>query len=126
MTARILLIEDEPSLLELFSASLNEEGYAVTAFNTLAEVTADLDSGHNYDLAVLDFWVGKETSLGILKALRALKPDLPIIFMSGGADDLSLEMASALAEAGGATEFLFKPFKVGDLLTSVSTVLRSA
>lgn len=85
-----------------------------------------LETDSHYDLAVLDFWVGRESSLDILKVLRALKPDLPIIFMSGGADDLSLEMTSALAEAGGATEFLFKPFKVGDLLTAVSAALLPA
>lgn len=32
MTTRILLIEDEPALLELFNTSLNDEGYAVTAY----------------------------------------------------------------------------------------------
>lgn len=125
MTMRILLIEDEPALLDLCCSTLETEGYAVTACASLSAARESLNADLPYDLAILDFWVGKETSLDFSKALRAQQPAIPVVFMSGGTDDLSLEMTSALAEADGATEFLFKPFKMSAFLTAVSTVLGS-
>ncbi|MBO6510337.1 MAG: response regulator [Roseibium sp.] len=126
MTTRILLVEDEPALLDLYSSTLEAEGYAVKAFKLLSAAQEALSADLEYDLAILDFWVGKESTLEFSKVLRMRQPDIPIIFMSGGADELSLEMTSALAEADGATEFLFKPFKMDAFLATVSTVLPSS
>ena len=82
MSARILLADDDASLRLVLSQALAREGYAVRAtasLSTLAKMVRDGDG----DLVVSDVYMGDDCLFDVLPGLRAQRPDLPVIVMSG-------------------------------------------
>lgn len=122
--ARILLVDDDKSLARVCQRALAREGHDVETVHDHGTAITCAEAADAYDLAILDFWMEAESSLSILRALRAKSSSLPILYISGGGGGLSLEVTAALAEAGGATEFLFKPFRPRDLSARVEALLR--
>lgn len=121
--ARILLVDDEVLVLQLFEAVLQLEHHDVTTASDGNAAMAALAQG-TFDVVVTDIVMPDKEGIEMIMEMRKLKPDLPIIAMSGGGRGSSadyLEMAALL----GAKKTLAKPFSTQALVDAVSDVLRA-
>jgi two-component system, OmpR family, phosphate regulon response regulator PhoB len=115
--AKILIVDDEASIVSLLKTLLELEGYEVaTALSGLnmAQIVED----EKPDLVLIDFYLGKEKGLRALQCIRC-SPDIadtPVLLTS--ALDHSDE-----AEKAGADGFILKPFNARDLLTAIEQIL---
>lgn len=121
--ARLLLVEDDESLARVFLRILERGSHEVKAATDYETASGLLGEDHVFDLAILDFWIGEESSLGFLRELRKRFPGIPVLYVSGGGGGLSLEATAALAETGGAAEFLVKPLRPNEILSAVDRLL---
>lgn len=79
--AKILIVDDEPSIRLLYRDTLEEEGHEVMEAATGSEATGLLDGG-TFDLIVLDIRLREESGLNLLQALVHRKPQVPVILCS--------------------------------------------
>ncbi|HEX5063825.1 MAG TPA: sigma-54 dependent transcriptional regulator [Kofleriaceae bacterium] len=117
----ILVIDDEPNILTTVRRSLELEGYAVEVAGGGAAGLAKLVE-HDIDLVLLDVMMPGETGLEVLPKLRAAKPDVMVVMMSGNA---TIETA-VQATKGGAFDFIEKPLSGDKLLITVQNTLAYA
>ncbi|NRA61863.1 MAG: response regulator transcription factor [Psychrobium sp.] len=116
---RILIIEDEPLLLEQLSNSLTKQGYAV-------DCASDGEDGlyqgteYPYDLAIIDLGLPKIDGIEVIKKLRILEKNFPILILT--ARDQWQEKVLGLDS--GADDYLTKPFEMDELLARVKALLR--
>ena len=120
MSAKILLVDDEPLLLNFLSTVLQEEGYEVfvardgkQAIQIAQRVTADL--------LITDLVMPETEGLGLIQYFGKFCPAMRMIAMSGAFDGQYLRPAELL----GAHAVLRKPFEITELLEMVARLLRS-
>lgn len=118
MSALLYLADDDPGLLEVFSAFLENAGYAVRAFPTGDALAAEFAKTEP-DLVVLDIMMPGTDGLTICKNLRAVS-DVPIIILT--AKDSEMDYMHGLAI--GADDYLTKPFSPSMLVMRVKALLR--
>ena len=115
---RILVVGDEPSILELAATILKHSGYEVDMAENGALAWGALRA-NNYDVLITDHNLPKVTGLALLKRIRATRLALPAILMSGSPPGTELgENPSLLIDS-----ILLKPFSPDELLTTVHHVL---
>jgi two-component system response regulator ResD len=116
--ARILVVEDEPSIREVVSLYLGRAGYQVTVVEDGQAALAAL-AGQMPDLVVLDLMLPKVDGLEITRWLRE-RGDTPIIMLTARREErdriAGLEM--------GADDYVVKPFSPQELVSRVRAVLR--
>src|SRR5918994_496930 len=115
---RILVVEDEPAILDALAYTLRGEGYEVeTADDGETALTHALS--RDFDLMVLDLMLPKLSGTEILRRVRQESP-LPVIVLTakGGEADrvLGLEI--------GADDYVTKPFSMAELVGRVRALLR--
>jgi two-component system, cell cycle sensor histidine kinase and response regulator CckA len=119
-TEHILLVEDEPSVRRLSRDILVRLGYSVTeAASGRAGLALGSDDTRHFDLALCDVILGDMSGPAVYEALRALRPSVRVLYMSGYADD-------AIVRTGVLDEgqpFLQKPFTPRDLAVKIRDVL---
>lgn len=117
----ILLVEDEPGIVDFVRRGLQAEGFAVEAEldGTEGEQRALHDS---FDLIVLDLMLPGRGGLEILASLRQVKPSLPVIVLTARGD---VEDRVDGLDAG-AVDYLVKPFSLAELAARVRVQLRLA
>lgn len=116
---RILVAEHDASL----GAYLEKEFHAGKVVVDLApdgEQAKSMVSKHDYDAAIIDIDVPGEDGFEVLRHLRALRPQLPILIFATGARPGQRAMALDL----GADDFLPKPLVFSELLARVRALLR--
>ncbi len=116
---RVLVIEDEPGIVDFLSRGLAAEGFSVDAAVDGIEGQRLALSG-GYDAIVLDLMLPGSDGLEILSALRAARPLLPVIVLTARGE---LEDRVAGLEAG-AVDYLVKPFSLAELVARVRAQLR--
>jgi DNA-binding NtrC family response regulator len=106
-TARILLVDDDPSLLKMMGVYLGRLGYSVTLANSTEKAWAEVEAAASgYAIAVLDGSMpGLSTEDLALKMLRA-NPSLCVVAASG----YSMDTTAIEAAAPGRVAVLQKPF----------------
>jgi DNA-binding NtrC family response regulator len=119
-TGRILLVDDEPSLLKMMGVYLGRVGYSVTLANSTEKAWAEVEAAPSgYDIAVLD---GSMPGLSMedlaLRMLRA-NPSLCVVAASGYAMDIT----AVEAAAPGRVAVLQKPFAPEMLAAAVRRLL---
>ena len=119
-TGRILLVDDEPSLLKMMGVYLGRVGYSVTLANSTEKAWAEVEAAPSgYDIAVLD---GSMPGLSMedlaLRMLRA-NPSLCVVAASGYAMDTT----AIEAAAPGRVAVLQKPFTPEMLAAAVRRML---
>jgi two-component system copper resistance phosphate regulon response regulator CusR len=118
---RILVIEDEPRILEFLRLGLEAEGFAVDAAEDgSAGLRLALDGP--YELVVLDLLLPRLDGLRLLAELRRARADLPVLILSARSD-LSTRLRGFDL---GANDYLAKPFSFDELVARVRVHLRRA
>ncbi len=118
----ILVVEDEPALRRLFGQVLESGGYQVlTAANSEEAIRLCRSQGGPIHLVLLDVVLPGTSGPVLAGKLRAAKPDLRIVFMSGYADDAIVRHG----ELEPGTEFIAKPVSARHLLDRLAQVLQS-
>jgi two-component system, OmpR family, response regulator len=117
--ARVLLIEDEPGIVDFVRRGLEAEGFAVEAAvdGIEGERLALRDS---FDAVVLDLMLPGRGGFEILGSLRQAKPTLPVIVLTARGE---IEDRVAGLDAG-AVDYLVKPFSLAELVARVRAQLR--
>ncbi|MES2796578.1 MAG: response regulator transcription factor [Bacteroidota bacterium] len=119
--SKILLVDDDPDILELLEYNLKKEGYETSsAKNGL--VAIDLAKNFLPDLILLDIMMPQLDGIETAKRLRKI-PELKntfIIFLTARIE----EYAEVAAFEAGADDFILKPVKVGALISRLKAVLR--
>jgi DNA-binding response OmpR family regulator len=117
--AKVLIVEDEPQMLEGLRDNLEIEGFDVT---TAADGKAGLKEilENTYDLAVLDVMLPHMSGLDILKTAREKGVPTPVIMLTAKGEEIDRVLGLEL----GADDYITKPFSLRELLARVKAVLR--
>lgn len=116
---RILLVEDDPTLLRGVSDNFANQGYLVeTAMDGESAAGRALDG--NYDLIVLDVMIPKVNGYEVCRYLRGEGCQSPIIFLTARNEESDLLLGLGL----GADDYVTKPFSIRELLARAEAVLR--
>ena len=118
--ARILVVDDEPSITEFVSYNLRKEGYDVYIAGDGITAVELITTG-NFDLVVLDVMLPNMDGYEVVRRIRS-STLVPVLFLS--ARDTELDKVVGL-EIGG-DDYLAKPFGVRELLARVKALLRRA
>jgi two-component system alkaline phosphatase synthesis response regulator PhoP len=116
---RILIVEDDPSILRGLQLNLGMEGYTVRSAMD-GETGLQLARSEKPDLMVVDVMLPKLGGLELVKALRATDPDLPILILSAKGQET--DKVSGLRF--GADDYMTKPFGLKELLARIEALLR--
>ncbi len=121
MKKRILIIDDETSILETLAGILEDEGFASIGVSS-AEEGIELMATTNIDLVLLDIWLGD--NMDGMTALEKIKEnsDIPVIMISGHG---TIETA-VQATRKGAFDFVEKPLSYDKIILSITNGLRFA
>lgn len=119
-TARLLLVDDEPSIREPLADYLIEQGFAVDAAASAAEARTRIASA-DYDLIVSDIMMPGEDGLSLTRFLRATST-VPVILLTARAEDMEKIVGLEM----GADDYVAKPFNPRELVARIRTVLRRA
>jgi len=122
--ARILIMDDETSILELTSRMLALQGYEIETAcdgdSTVAQYKAAMDSGNGFDALILDLTVPEGMNgYDTFKAVRELDPGVKAILSTGYSHDPVVINYKSHGIAGVA----LKPYKVKELFDAVRDVL---
>jgi CheY-like chemotaxis protein len=115
---RILVVDDEPDILEFLQVILDEEGYAVVTSDK-GEYLEQLHNGGLPDLILVDVLLSGKDGREIVKYLKRQEETkhIPIIMFSAHPS------AEETARQAGAEDFLAKPFEIDALLTKIAKYL---
>jgi DNA-binding response OmpR family regulator len=117
--ARILLVEDEPGIVDFVQRGFEADGFAVEA--ALDGVEGErLALAGNFDAIVLDLMLPGRDGLEVLASVRRAKPEVPVIVLTARGE---IEDRVAGLDAG-AVDYLVKPFSLAELLARVRAQLR--
>lgn len=119
MSGLILVVEDEPGIVDFLERGLRAHGFEVeSAFDGISGTARALNE--SYDLVVLDIMLPGRSGLELLADLRAARPQLPVIVLTARGE---VEDRIAGLDAG-ATDYLAKPFSLSELAARIRVQLR--
>ena len=119
VTAKILVVEDEPNMVAGLRDNFEFEGYQViTARDGVEGLQRALEESP--DLVVLDVMMPRMSGLEVCKQLRAKRGSIPIIMLTARGQEVDKVVGLEL----GADDYVTKPFSIRELLARVKAVLR--
>lgn len=117
---RIMLVDDETHLVQVQKELLVRLGYDVLVYDSGENALEDFRANPQMvDLVITDQAMPRITGLALARALKNIRPDLPILFLAGFSD---LETVREAREIG-VSDFLLKPVRVEDLGQSIRSAL---
>lgn len=122
MAGHVLVVEDEPNIIEAISFILSREGYRVDSHGNGVDA-ADAVRARAPDLLILDAMLPGRSGYDILRELRddPQTAALPILMLTARGQARDREMA----ERAGASRFMTKPFSNAEVLDAVRALTRS-
>jgi len=117
---RVLVVDDEPRILEVVQKYLAREGFQVEIARDGEAALANFNA-HNPDLVVLDLMLPKVEGLEVFRRLRA-KSTVPVIMLTAKGEETDRIVGLEL----GADDYITKPFSPRELVARVKAVLRRA
>jgi DNA-binding response OmpR family regulator len=118
--SKILLVEDDPAILEGLNVLLNEENYETVCADD-GEKGLSLAVKESPDLVVLDIMLPKMNGLEVLQTLRNReKSNVPVIMLTSRKEEIDRVMGLEF----GADDYVTKPFSTRELLARIKAVLR--
>lgn len=118
MTARILLVEDDPALLSILTAAIGFGGFTSESVKTGLGAMRAFERG-GFDAVLMDLGLPDMDGGEVLTKLRAIS-DIPILVVSGRGTERDKIQALDL----GADDYIAKPFLPGELLARLRAALR--
>ncbi|MEO0416019.1 MAG: response regulator transcription factor [Verrucomicrobiota bacterium] len=119
MSAKILIVEDDTTLLRVVADNFDDHHYQVTTTGD-GQDAIDLALAQKFDLIVLDVMLPRVNGYEICRFLRAEKIDTPIIFLTAKSEESDQLLGLGL----GADDYLAKPFSIKVLLARAEAILR--
>ena len=108
---KIILVDDEESILEIGKALLTELGHDVITFNNGFDAYNTIQEDAEISVAIIDRVMPNMDGLTLLKKIKEVRPKLPIVVASG----FLIESMIKDIYAAGATDCLDKPFKLDEI-----------
>jgi CheY-like chemotaxis protein len=119
---RILIIDDDPNILELYSRLLKKHGYdTIEAKN--GKIGMKLYRENPTDLIITDVVMPEKEGIEVIRELRRDFPDAKIVAISGGGIATSGAMCLQIADRLGACRTFTKPISSAELLKAVQELL---
>ncbi len=120
MPDKILVVDDEPALLDMLALNLRSSGYEVV---TATDGAAALEVAHaqSPDLVILDLMLPELDGLTVCRSLRQAS-DTPILILTARTGELD----KIIGLESGADDYLTKPFSLGELQARIRALLRRA
>ena len=116
---KICLVEDEVDLNNLIKSYLEREGYLVTQYYSGESIMNDINN--KYDLYILDIMLGDSISgYDIIKKIREVDTDVPVIFTSARDQDLDKIIGLEL----GSDDYITKPYSPKELVLRVNKIIK--
>jgi DNA-binding response OmpR family regulator len=120
VSARILIVDDEPPIVDLLRYNLQRANYQVLVARDGEEALVQARQGQP-DLVLLDLMLPRLDGLEVCRALRRER-DVPIIMLTARDDEVDRVVGLEL----GADDYVVKPFSVRELMARIKSVLRRA
>lgn len=121
-SGRILLVDDESMILEVNSEILKGFGYQVTTFSSSVNaLEAFKEAPEAFDLVISDMTMPEMTGAALARKILQLKPETPVIIVTGHSDQIDRTKAAQEGIAG----FAYKPLSSAELLREIRRVLQS-
>ncbi len=115
---KVFLLEDDDAIGMGLKYSLEKEGYDALLLKSKAEALSLWKSGE-YDLCILDINLPDGNGYDVCKFIKE-KEDVPVIFLTASDAEVNVVMGLEM----GADDYICKPFRVGELIARIKTVLR--
>ena len=131
MGAKILLVEDDPTIVESLCELLAGEGYAVDCASTQDDAialalggggSAGARPGAPYRLVLLDVTLAQGNGFAVCGAIKRERPGLPVIFLTASDDEFNTVTGIQM----GADDYVAKPFRPRELLARIAAAIRRA
>ena len=119
---RILLLEDDNSLIDGLQYTLEKNGFSLDIAKTIAQARELLNHGAAYALLLLDVTLPDGTGFDICTQVRQRDSRVPIIFLTASDEEVNIIRG---LDSGG-DDYITKPFKLGELLSRIRALLRRA
>lgn len=116
--SKVLLIEDDPAIVENLSAFLKEEGFEVTSADGQSRALSQIEAKRP-DLILLDVTLAQGNGYSTCTAIKA-RYDIPVIFLTALGDEFSVVTGLDM----GADDYISKPFRPRELVSRMRSVLR--
>jgi len=118
MSAKILIVDDEPNIVDILKANLEREGYTTI---TASDGAMGLEMGISMkpDLILLDCMLPRMDGFDVCRKLR-LQTNIPILMLTAKSEEIDKVLGLEL----GADDYITKPFSVREVLARVKAQLR--
>jgi signal transduction histidine kinase/CheY-like chemotaxis protein len=117
---RLLIVDDENTLLEIMQRILENLGYTVTAANSSQKaLTLFQQSPELFDMLITDMNMPEMNGATLIKKIRDIRPDIPVILCTGFSELMSAESTKAL----GSASHIMKPVTQKEIHTTIRNLL---
>ena len=117
---RILLLEDDVSLIDGLVYSLKKNEFDVEVARTVSEAKQYLSKLDRYDLLILDVTLPDGTGFDVCETVRKENQKVPIIFLTASDEEVNIIRG---LDSGG-DDYINKPFKLGEMCSRIRALLR--
>lgn len=114
---RLLLVEDDPTLIRMLSSFLSGENFEVKAVTGQSDAAQAMES-FRPDLALVDISLAEGNGFGVCAQAKA--QGIPVIFLTASGDEYSVVTGLDM----GADDYIAKPFRPRELVSRIRSVLR--
>ena len=116
---RLLLTEDDPTIVRMLGTFLKEEGFYVLSVPGQRDAVEAMDR-ENFDLALVDISLADGNGFAVCAAAK--ERGIPVIFLTASGDEYSVVTGLDM----GADDYIAKPFRPRELVSRIRSVLRRA
>ena len=120
--SKILLLEDDISLVDGLKYSLKKNGFETEIVRTVSEALNSIGNIGKYDLLILDVTLPDGTGFDVCEAVRRQNQQVPIIFLTASDEEVNIIRG---LDSGG-DDYITKPFRLGELCSRIRALLRRA
>lgn len=122
MKKKILVVDDEPSIVELLSYNLKKEGYEVLKAYNAEETLSFADTDDEIEMFIIDVMLPDIDGFDLTRKIRGHEKhaNKPIIFITAKTDEFDKILGLEL----GADDYITKPFSVREVLARIKAIFR--
>ena len=114
MSTHILILDDDPDIIEILTESLASEDYVCISVETAADALAHLRE-RSFDILIADVVLGESSGIEVAREAKTLQPEIVIVVMTG---TVGIESAIEALRLG-ADEYILKPFRLSEFTVAI-------